>query len=113
MSTSPTDIVRKSFLAYAAADRPAFEALMAPGFSFTSPLDYRLDHDEYFSRCWPERAPRPPATFLDTAANGQHVFVTYEDRKPDGTRFRNTEAYTVRDSRIAEVEVYFGWDIPN
>jgi ketosteroid isomerase-like protein len=109
---TPTEIVRSSFLAYAAVDRPAYEALMAPGFRFTSPLDYRLDHDGYFARCWPDRSPRPPVEFITTAETGSIVFVTYEDRKPDGTRFRNTEVFTVRDGKIAEVGVYFGWNIP-
>jgi ketosteroid isomerase-like protein len=113
MSTlSPTDIVRASFDAYANVDRSAFEALMGPGFRFTSPRDYRLDRDGYFARCWPERAPRTPARFVHTAENAGIVFVTYEDAKPDGTRFRDTEVFTVRDGKIVDVCVYFGWDLP-
>jgi hypothetical protein len=30
-----------------------------------------------------------------------------------GKRFRNTEIMTVRDGKIVEVEVYFGWSIPH
>jgi ketosteroid isomerase-like protein len=42
---------------------------------------------------------------------GEEVFVTYEASRTDGTRFRNTEVLTVRDGKIVEVEVYFGWDL--
>ena len=42
---------------------------------------------------------------------GEEVFVTYEARRIDGSRFRNTEVLTVRGGQIVEVEVYFGWDL--
>jgi hypothetical protein len=28
------------------------------------------------------------------------------------TRFRNTKVLTVRDGKIAEIKVYFGWNVP-
>jgi len=112
MAENAIEIVRRSYAAYAAVDRPAYEMLMAPDFRFTSPLDYELDHDAYFARCWPDRAPRPLPHFLRLVGEGDTVFVTYEDRKPDGTPFRNTEIFTLRDGEIAAVEVYFGWDLP-
>jgi len=31
----------------------------------------------------------------------------------NGKRFRNTEIMTIREGRIVEVEVYFGWNIPH
>ena len=43
---------------------------------------------------------------------GVGVFVTYEGRSRQ-SRFRNTEILTVRDEKIVEVEVYFGWKIPH
>jgi ketosteroid isomerase-like protein len=42
---------------------------------------------------------------------GEEVFVTYEARRQDGSRFRNTEIQTVRDGKVVAVEVYFGWDL--
>jgi ketosteroid isomerase-like protein len=41
------------------------------------------------------------------------VFVIYEGRSRSGRPFRNTEILTVKDGKIAEVEVYFGWSIPH
>ena len=41
------------------------------------------------------------------------MFVTYEGEAIGGKRFRNTEILTIRDSKITDVEVYFGWDVPH
>lgn len=40
------------------------------------------------------------------------MFVTYEGQA-GGKRFRNTEILTVRDGKIVEAEVYFGWSLPH
>ena len=41
------------------------------------------------------------------------MFVTYEGRRSTGNPFRNTEIMTLRNGKIVEVEVYFGWSIPH
>lgn len=43
---------------------------------------------------------------------GDRVFITYEAVTTSGKRFRNTEILTLRDGKITEAEVYFGWNIP-
>jgi len=50
---------------------------------------------------------------VNLVSEGEHVFVTYEGQNTTGKRFRNTEIMTVRDGKIVEVEVYFGWSIPH
>ncbi len=45
--------------------------------------------------------------------DGERLFVTYEGRSNTGKRFRNTEILTVRNGKIAEAAVYFGWTIPH
>ena len=78
-------IAQASYHAYVDKNRSALEALLAEDFHFTSPLDTRLDRKTYFERCWPNSE----------------------------KRFRNTEIMTIRDGKIHDVEVYFGWDIPH
>ena len=39
--------------------------------------------------------------------------MTYEGKRSTGKPFRNTEIVTVRNGKIVEVEVYFGWSIPH
>jgi predicted SnoaL-like aldol condensation-catalyzing enzyme len=46
------------------------------------------------------------------ASDGDAVFVTYIGTM-GGRRFRNTEVHTLRDGKVVEVEVYFGWNVPH
>src|SRR5262249_47521366 len=104
---------RASYLAYVEKDRAAIEALLADDFHFTSPLDNRIDRQTYFQRCWPNSAMISGFDFIHVVPDGDRVFVTYEGRLTEGKRFRNTEMMTIRDGRVADVEVYFGWTIPH
>lgn len=56
------------------------------------------------------------ATSIARANVLQHedkVLVTYEGMSIGGARFRNTEILNVRNGKIVEAEVYFGWSIPH
>jgi ketosteroid isomerase-like protein len=105
--------LRASYRAYVDKDRDAIEALIAPDFHFTSPLDNRLDRDAYLARCWPNSALLAGFRFVDVAVHGEYVFVVYEADTTSGKRFRNAERLRVRDGRIVEAEVYFGWYVPH
>jgi ketosteroid isomerase-like protein len=109
----PVTIARAIFEAYIAKDRAAADALIAEDFHFTSPLDNRLDRATYFERCWPNSKATEDFVFVHLIRDGERVFVTYEARVSGGRRFRNTEILTVREGRIVEVEVYFGWSLPH
>ena len=100
-------------MAYLTKDRAALEALLADDFHFTSPLDNRLDRETYFRRCWPNSESIERFDFVHLVTNADRVFVTYEGHNTNGRRFRNTEVLTIRDQRIVEVEVYFGWSLPH
>ena len=52
-------------------------------------------------------------TFINLACEGDRAFVTYEGQRLSGKPFRNTEVFTLRDDKIVETEVYFGWSIPH
>ena len=105
--------VRTAFDAYVAKDRAAIEAVMAEDLRFTSPYDNRIDRKTYFERCWPNSEQSAGFEFIHLAADGDQVFVTYEGRSKNGHKGRNTEVFTVRDGKITEVEVYFGWNVPH
>lgn len=113
MTSDSVAIVRASYQAYVDKDRPAIEAVIANDFSFTSPLDNRLDRATYFSRCWPNSETIAGFEFVHLVPAGDRVFVTYEGTTTAGARFRNTEIVSVRDGKITNVEVYFGWDVPH
>ena len=113
MPDDVSEIARASYQAYVDKDRAALEALIAEDFHFTSPLDNRLDRETYFERCWPNSGRIRACTFKHLIAIGETVFVTYEGEASDGKGFRNTEILSIRDGKIVEVEVYFGWSLPH
>ena len=106
-------IARAAYEAYVRKDRAALDALIASDFHFTSPLDNQLDRETYFRRCWPNSRMIERFDFVHLVPDADRVFVTYEGRNTDGHRFRNTEILTIRDQKIVDVEVYFGWSLPH
>lgn len=113
MTNDAEAIVRAVYEAYVTKDRAAIEALIAGDFHFTSPLDNRIARATYFARCWPNSETTEGFEFVHFTSDAERVSVTYEARGAGGHRFRNTEIFTVRGSRIVEVEVYFGWNLPH
>ena len=112
MATANVKIARAIYDAYIAKDRAAAEALIAADFSFTSPLDNGINRERYFAICWPNSANTVGFEIIHLVANGEQVFVTYEGQSKLAC-FHNTEILTVRNEQIAEVEVYFGWNVPH
>lgn len=109
---SDMDVVRGTLQAYLDKDRDAIERLLAEDFHFSSPLDNRIDRDTYFRLCWPNSRNMEDFEIVRLATEGDAVFVTYIGTA-SGRRFRNTEVHTVRDGKVMEVEVYFGWNVPH
>lgn len=101
------------YQAYVDKDRVALETLIADDFHFTSPLDNRIDRKAYFERCWPTSRTISGFEFVHLAADGDCVFITYEAETTTGRRFRNTEVMTIRNGKIRDVEVFFGWKVPH
>ena len=112
-SIDPISIAKRVYEAYVTKERDAIEALIADDFHFTSPRDNRLDRATYFSRCWPNSHVTDEFTFVHLVPDGDHVFVTYDLRMKDGSAFRNTEILTVREGKLVEAQVFFGWMIPH
>lgn len=109
--TSPEEIVRESFRAFAEADRDAIEDLLADDLEFSSPPDPGLDRAGYFERCWPGAGGVKAFEIELMMRAGDAVVTNYVATRADGSRFRNTEIHRVEDGRIRRIEVYFGWDI--
>jgi ketosteroid isomerase-like protein len=105
------EVVRDCYRAFESGDRELAERVIGERLRFHSPPDPELDRTGYFERCWPNAGQIEEFSFVRLFERGEEVFVTYEARRGDGSRFRNTEVLTVRDGRIAEVEVYFGWEL--
>ncbi len=103
--------VRRCFEAYESGDPSALERSLSEDFTFYSPPDPGIDRATYFERCWPNSELISSFELVRLIEVGDEVVVTYESRKTDGKRFRNTEVHTFRGEKICRVEVYFGWDL--
>ena len=113
MTESNISIVRKYFQAYTDKDRAAIEGVVDEAFRFSSPRDNRIDRATYFSRCWKVSESIVGRKLIHILADSERVFVTYELARTTGRASRNTEILTLRDGKIVDVEVYFGWSIPH
>jgi ketosteroid isomerase-like protein len=113
LSKTGLTVARACMKAYVDKDRDALEALLADDFHFTSPIDNALDRAAYLKICWPNSAVMAGFDIIHEADDGDNAFIVYEARTTAGKRFRNCEAYTVRDGKLVATEVYFGWDLPH
>jgi ketosteroid isomerase-like protein len=111
--TEAIAVAKKCYQAYVDKDRAAIEQLIADDFRFSSPLDNRIDRQTYFARCWPNSENISDFKFIHPVNERDRVFVTYEGHSRGGNGFRNTEILTVRDAKLVEAEVYFGWSLPH
>ena len=112
--TNIDQLIRGYFKIWLARDLEAMERAVADDFHFTSPLDNRLDRETFFKRCWPGGDALASIDVQRIVPQDDYsAFVTYEPTMKDSRRFRNTEFITVRDGKLINVEVYFGWDIPH
>ena len=104
-------LVRDVYRAYESGDRVVVEELLSDDFTFYSPADVGIDRATYFERCWPNSELIETVEFTRLVEAGDEVVVTYESRKTDGNRFRNTEVLTFDGDKICKTEVYFGWNL--
>src|SRR3954452_16054730 len=105
----PVGTVRAMFDAYLAQDRGAAERLLARDLTFTSPQDDHIDRAAYLERCFPtvDRVAWQRIVKAVDAGDGE-VYVTYRYELKEGGEYQNTELITVRDGRIAQIQVFFG-----
>jgi ketosteroid isomerase-like protein len=104
-------LARDAYRAYETGDRSVLEELLSEDFTFFSPPDPGIDRETYFERCWPNAELIESFEFKRLVEAGDEVIVTYESRKTDGRRFRNTEVLRFEGGKISRTEVYFGWDL--
>lgn len=110
--TEKEDLVRRSFAAYMTVARADMEAILHPGFTFTSPYDDHIGWEDYFERCWANAGSFERFEIQQVNATSDGCFVLYEGRSKRGASFRNVEYFRFEDGLIRSVEVFFGLE-PN
>ena len=75
--TGRSELVRRCYRAFNMRDRAEIERLLAPGFTFTSPLDDAIDRAEFFVRCWPNADRIHEHVIERIFVEGDAAYVTY------------------------------------
>jgi ketosteroid isomerase-like protein len=104
-----SELARRYYRVYQAADRASLEALLAPGFTFTSPWDDHIDRATYFSHCFVHAGEFRFRDDMRVFVQGDEAVVVYETEGKQGGTFRNAELLRFEGGRIASIEVFFGF----
>lgn len=109
-SSTTRNVIRDVFRAWETGDRALLEPLLTDDFTFTSPNagDDHLNKAEYFERCWISSDEISAMDILALIEDGDEAFVRYLATLKNGKQFINTEYFTLKDGKIASVDVYFG-----
>jgi ketosteroid isomerase-like protein len=108
MSSTVEDLIRGYYRAYETDDRAAVEAFLSPDFTFTSPLDDRIDRATYFVKCWPGHERIRAFHLAQLLVDADHALVRYDAVNNDGTGFQNVEHFVLDGHRATHIDVYFG-----
>ena len=103
------ELARRYYQVYQSADREALEALLAPGFTFTSPWDDHIDRATYFSHCFVHAGEFRFRDDMKVFVQGDEALVLYETEGKAGGTFRNVELLRFEGGQIASIEVFFGF----
>jgi ketosteroid isomerase-like protein len=107
---SISELARRYYRVYQAADREAVEALLAPGFTFTSPWDDHIDRATYFSHCFVHAGEfRFRLDDMKVFVQGDEAVVVYETEGKQGGTFHNAELLRFEGGQIASIDVFFGF----
>lgn len=102
-------VVREYYAAYEKKDWHIMEAILAEGFTFTSPAgDDHIDLKHYKERCWPNSINTRNFDLELVMIAGDDALVTYNGWTNDGRLFRNTERFKLKDGKIVANECFFG-----
>jgi ketosteroid isomerase-like protein len=101
-------LVHDYYAAYCSKDRQVVEDLLSDDFTFSSPQDDHIDRATYFAKCWPNIARIRTIEIEKLCPQQGEVFVRYRLEMLDGGQFRNVEILRFRESKMVEVDVYFG-----
>lgn len=96
------------YRAYETKRRDAIERLLSPDFTFSSPLDDRIDRATYFSRCWPNSERIRRFSIRRVFVRDGEAFVQYELIPMVGDSFNNVELFVGDGGQIREIVVFFG-----
>jgi len=105
-------LIKKYFAAYESNDRKTIGELLSEEFRFSSPDDPDIDKATYFKKCWPFSEKAKFYKIEKLIEEDDNAFVQYQCETITGNKFKNTEFFKIKASKIIKVEVYYG-SLPN
>jgi ketosteroid isomerase-like protein len=106
--TSNEKVVRLYYAAFEKKDWSILEAILADGFTFSSPVDAHISLKDFQERCWPNSNKIKRFDVEKLVVNGDEAFVIYNGWTNDGKLFRNCEYFKLKDGKIMENVCFFG-----
>ena len=91
-------------------DWPAFDALLADNFTFSSANgDDHISKAEFKKQCWDTQASHIKELRLEQVmTKGDHAIVEYIGHTTAGNSFHNVEVLQLRDGRLTDMNCFFG-----
>lgn len=109
LSSQNEATVRKYYKGWEIKDWRAFDLLLTDDFTFTSPLDARINKSAFKAGCWDTQIPFIGWFDLEhVAGTGNDAFVMYVGHTTNGKTFRNVEYLQLKGAQVNAVECYFG-----
>jgi ketosteroid isomerase-like protein len=105
---SGEQLVKAYYGAYEKKDWNSLAAILADGFTFSSPVDEHISLKDYKEKCWPNCQNVKRFEVKKLLANENEAFATYNGWTNEGKLFRNTEYFTFKDGKILSNECFFG-----
>ncbi|SDK46538.1 nuclear transport factor 2 family protein [Sediminibacillus albus] len=106
-----SNLVRSYFKAYETNQQGILEEILSRDFTFSSPVDDKINRGTYFERCWPSCKDIHEYHISNFFAEGNEAFIRYECELNSGATFRNMEHFRFDGNQIKEIIVYFGFDL--
>jgi hypothetical protein len=103
-----TDLIRSYYRAYETSDRTLVEKLLSDDFTFSSPLDDRIDRASFLAKCWPFHEQLRTFHLRQLTIDSDHALIRYQAEEIDGNGFSNVEHVELDEDHITHIDVYFG-----
>jgi hypothetical protein len=109
LSSQNDATVRKYYKGWEIKDWRAFDMLLTDDFTFTSPLDARINKSAFKTGCWDTQTPFIGWFDLEhVAGTADDAFVMYVCHTTNAKTFRNVEYLRLKGGQVNAVECYFG-----
>jgi ketosteroid isomerase-like protein len=107
-SSANGKIIMAYYAAFEKKDWSIMQQVLAPGFTFSSPIDDHISIAVFKKRCWPNAYKIKKFDVDKVVINGDEAFVATNGWTTTGKLFRNGEYFKLKGGKILAYECFFG-----